>query len=90
MLNPEPGLSSPVRLGRGWLLSSPWFWSLLAVGIIGGLLNLPARRFFLPSPPAVSSIFDEDPEDPLVHPTGNNPGYLGPQACAACHAERAE
>jgi len=38
----------------------------------------------LPPPINVATRSDEDLEDPRVV----NSGYLGPQACAACHAER--
>src|SRR5205807_1382783 len=45
-----------------------------------------ALRFRPRPPPAVAAADPDEDLDALIIP--RNPGYLGPQACAACHAAR--
>jgi tetratricopeptide (TPR) repeat protein len=73
--------------GVGALRSRRWFlWAFLgAVAVAGGAAAFwwwPGNQ---PSVRAVANLDDDVDFDDAPIP---NPGYLGPQACAACHAKR--
>src|SRR6516162_5285470 len=75
------------RSGSGRLRRLRFWGACLAVlGAVGGVCG--AVSFWSRASPAakidVAAEGDSDPGDQ----TAANPGYLGPQACAACHAER--
>jgi tetratricopeptide (TPR) repeat protein len=69
-----------------------WVVRLAAgVGVVGAFAAVYFLWFASPSPPDKPPLPDlatlnDDPDDPLaVH----NPGFVGPHACAPCHAARA-
>src|SRR5438552_3584030 len=71
-------VASLPRRWVGWALLAA---ALLAAGGAAAVLCWPA------SPPADDTAArDAD----LAEPVLQNPGYVGAQACAACHAERVE
>jgi tetratricopeptide (TPR) repeat protein len=60
---------------------------VMGVGIIAYLGNTtaPATAHITPLPD-ITRLDQDDEPDPIEIP--KNPGYLGPQSCAPCHAER--
>src|SRR5438132_88936 len=62
----------------------------LAVGVIIGILAIAcaAFAFYWRSRPQLPETALALPDEELDEPVVRNPGYVGPEACAACHAER--
>lgn len=71
---------SPVawRAGR-WVM-----WAGLGAAIVWGAV----ATVWCPSPPVPPASSMADEEQGFDLPVVRNPGYLGPQACAECHAAR--
>src|SRR5262245_33473953 len=67
-----------------------FYWQYVA--ILGVIATVAAALSFWwrPAPAAIAAMVDVSVKNDsdLVEPTIVNPGYLGPQACAACHADR--
>jgi Flp pilus assembly protein TadD len=64
---------------------------LVAAGVAVVLVGAAAVYWWFPrkpSPPTPAPVvvIDDEPDIPL--PVAANPGYLGPQSCASCHAKR--
>src|SRR5262245_14976467 len=59
-------------------------WVLLVTAVAAGAAG--AYWWWRPAPPPLSAA---DDEDDILEPPAAEPGYVGPQACAACHAARA-
>src|SRR6516162_296963 len=80
----EPHLDSPTtNRPRRWIV-----WA--SAGILIATLGIFAYRWWQPvqtvtPEPDITAPDPLDSDDPV--PTGN-PGYLGPEACVACHSTR--
>src|SRR5262245_45568815 len=89
---PDP--ETPVAAGGGGGGAVEGSWSLrllLAVGLVAllGLAGVLAFRFWPQRPPPPKVALEEDDEDVEKALAVVNPGYVGIDACAECHAKRA-
>ncbi|MGE5192751.1 MAG: tetratricopeptide repeat protein, partial [Deltaproteobacteria bacterium] len=76
---------APPRLPNGLVRARLWKAGLLGALLAGsGAAWAIFGRVPAPATVGLTAPFDDDPEEPAVV----NPGYVGSQACAACHAER--
>ena len=78
---PRPPLAWPVR--------KPIVWAVAGVLVVLGIVGVRAWRADPVKTPDDTAIIDTPLIDnEIVELVVSNPGYLGPQACAECHAER--